>query len=126
MTYDSLLPPAGVNVVDAEPYLAKAEFMQRLQAGARIAHLADFIRLKALLEGGVGGWFLDCDSFWVRQPDPVETRWGSPAFGHVFGSMRAHSLGRLPLADFQHWSVHFLREPMDRLYLASPFFFPCW
>ena len=118
--------PGCVAFAPAEPILRQAVFKDMLEQGVLVSHIADFVRLKAILNGRRGGWFLDCDTQWVRKPGPSRKSgpWPSPAFGHFFGSLEAAPCHRGTLKDFRHWSVHFLKEPLDKLYLASPFFFP--
>jgi hypothetical protein len=88
-----------------------------------IAHMADFLRLRAVHAFGRGGWVIDCDSLWLRKPQVLVYPWRHPHYSHQFASLRAAPCRRDDLAEFQNWSVNFLQKPMDKLYLTSPFFF---
>ncbi len=124
LCYKHLSAPEEVELVSAEEFLPKSRMLELLEQEVPIAQLADLVRLKALLAGGVGGWIIDADTFWVRPPEEPEFPWHEPAWGHVFASLRAAPCGRTELEVFQHWTVNFLKEPMDKLYLGTPFFFP--
>jgi len=122
LSYQVLSVPVGVAQVNAEQFLPFERFNHLLNMGVPIAQLGDFIRLRAAHSFGRGGWVIDCDTFWLRRPTVLAYPWCHPQYGHQFGSMHASPCWRTGLADFQYWSVHFLRKPMDKLYLATPFF----
>ena len=129
IAYQSVAAPPEVTVLNAEQFLPLSRVSYLLGVGVHIAHIADYVRLQALHVFGRGGWMIDCDTLWLRKPDTLPYPWSHPQYGHQFGSMRAARVPRTALVDFQHWSVHFLQKPLDKLYLASPFFFqhiaPC-
>ena len=113
--------PSGVQPTPCETYLPRQRLEKLVDAGFPIPILADFCRAAALMEQS--GWFIDCDSMWLRSPDVSVA---GPAYGHVFGSMLAgsHTLRKSREDLFRHWSVHYLREPHDELFLGTPFRFP--
>ena len=121
---DDLCLPCGVTALRAEDYLPFSRARELLDSGVHIAHIADFVRLRAMHVLGRGGWCIDCDTLWIRPPVALEYPWRHPQFGHVFASLRAARAARSHLAHFQHWSVNFLKEPMDELFLGMPMFFP--
>ena len=64
--------------------LPECEFQRHLTNGVSVAHLADLVRLRALKAHG-GGWFLDCNTVWVKAaPDSVTFE-----LGHCVGSLHA-------------------------------------
>ena len=124
LCYDKLCVPDKVEIVSAEAFLPRSRMQSLLDQGVHIALIADLVRLMALQEGGVGGWLIDADTLWLRAPEMEKFPWNAPAWGHVFASMQAHPGRRSALQNFQFWTVEFLKEPMDMLYLATPFYFP--
>ena len=124
VSYQPLQVPPNVTLLNAEEVLPLSRVTYLLGLGVPIAHIADYVRLKAVLSFGRGGWIIDCDTLWFRKPPVLAYPWQHPHYGHQFASLRAAMCHRSRLADFQHWSVYFLQKQMDKLYLATPFFFP--
>ena len=108
---------------DARDILPEQEFNEHLGAGVKIQHLADYIRAKALIPDG--GWWIDCDCVWMRQPEALSIL-QPDSVGHFFGSLRSHpTIQSYTSVKFEtHWLLNYLKEPSDKLYLASPFAFP--
>lgn len=123
----------SAEVRDASVYLDRGTAEKYMETNG-VQFVADLVRAKALLlggprsDGGVsppGGWFIDGDTVWLK-PAPV-LQVGDPAtVGHFFASLSASKSIRGKSRDEfdKHWAVHYLREPWDLAYLASPFAFP--
>ena len=126
LVYDMELQnvPSGVSLVDASKIVRRERFTKAVSSGVSLPQLSDWVRCKAILNGQSGGWLIDCDSLWLRPPAKQQQPWKEPSFGHVFASMDAGEGRRSKLESWRHWSVHFLRSPLDKLFIASPFFFP--
>ncbi len=92
-----------------------------LDGGARVQHLADYIRAVAISQTG-GGWFVDADTIWLRPLPALQVC--DESLGHWFASMPAAGKQGATKAEVaRYWRVHFLREPGDQVYLASPMAF---
>ena len=113
--------PSGVQPIPCEKYLPLQRVAMLAESGFPIPIIADFCRASALMEQS--GWLIDCDSMWLRSPE-VEV--AGPAYGHVFGSMLAgtHTLRKSKEESSRFWLLHYLRDPRDELFLATPFRFP--
>ena len=113
--------PAGVCRINCEEHLDKSRFLSLLQLGVPIPLCAGYIRMKALRS--YTGWLIDCDTLWLRSP-PFSL--DGPCYGHVFGSMEAgHRAFREGAPDaWRRWSLDYLRQPGDKLFIATPFRLP--
>eukprot|EP00438_Fugacium_kawagutii_P026174 Skav209875 [mRNA] locus=scaffold590:203395:206039:+ [translate_table: standard] len=131
--------PSGVQVIPAEEILSAEKFAELQALGVHITHIAepwwreggngaeapvdakDYVRFLMIRLVG-GAWFLDCDVLHLR-PGPTPT--AEQSF-HIFASMRAraNSTRQGYEAEWRKWQIQYLREPQDRLYLASPYFVP--
>ena len=78
-----------------------------------------------MLSGQSGGWLLDGDCVWLR-PAPALDASRAPALGHWFASLPAAPQMRNHSREDYHeyWILNYLKEPGDRLHLASPMGFP--
>ena len=95
--------------------LPECEFQRHLTNGVSVAHLADLVRLRALKAHG-GGWFLDCNTVWVKAaPDSVTFE-----LGHCVGSLHAARRRGSAEAVKRYWMVNYLTQQGDQAYLASP------
>ena len=113
--------PAGVCRINCEEHMPKSRFLSLLAVGLPIPLCADYIRLKAL--SSYTGWLIDCDTLWLRPPT---FDLDGPSYGHVFGSMEAgHCAFREgPSLAWRRWSLQYLRQPGDKLFIATPFRLP--
>ena len=85
--------PAGVQVFDANCLLPWNAFNKLLHVdGARIQHLADYVRLLALARGTgtlpPGGWLIDGDTIWFRRAPKLSVAC-PPNIGHWFACQHA-------------------------------------
>ena len=131
--------PAGVQHKDAREWLPWPTFKACLQRGIPIVHIADHIRCKALSRSG--GWFVDVDTLWLTSAiahnggivpgsggaaPPAEGIGPSCGLrgihGHVFAPLRMRPDGRQSIRG--HAFRSYLKEPLDRLAIATPFHVP--
>lgn len=93
----------SLTVVGAQALLAEDKALAWMAGGARIQHISDVARLRAINSRG-GGWMLDGDVLWLRTPGPLPSR-----SGHVFNSMFANR--SVPfIADLDRfWRIHYCR-----------------
>ncbi len=114
-TYQSSLRgiPKGVEVCQAESLLPLGQCHGLLGAGWRIAQISALVRLLAIVQME-GGWFVDCDTWWLRSPSTLKT-----ISGHVFGTRATESK-----PDERFFKLHYVRTPHAREDLATPFCFP--
>lgn len=119
LTYQALSTPKCIELLPASCLLPECEFQRHLTNGVSVVHLADLVRLRALKAHG-GGWFLDCNTVWVKAAP------GSVTFelGHCVGSLRAACPRGSAEAVKRYWMVKYLTQQGDQAYLASPFYFP--
>jgi len=116
--------PHGVTIVDARQHLALQDFETLLNAGTRIQHLADLIRLRACAgrQQSEYTWLLDCDAIWLEMADPPRS-----SFGHVFASHGVNKGGLLNVASRRKFTTAVLeygRQPNDFLRACMPCRFP--
>ena len=84
-----------MDIIDANEVLDQQSFLEKLQSGVSVVHLADYIRLKAIKLSGAAGWFLDCDPIWFKPaPSPTDLY-----LQHLFGSLTARPR-QTPCNDF--------------------------
>lgn len=126
LCYDpQLAAPPAVNLVDASSFLPRADFDQLLARGARLPHLADAVRMIAVSKHNGAAWFIDGKTLWLKR-FPLDAVSVVQNHGHVFASLLASPnaiKGTAEQRDY-YWRVHFLKQPGDRLYLATPCRFP--
>ena len=113
--------PQAVSIIDASEYMplpkATAVLRQKL---VTVQQLSDYIRALRCKEAG-GGWIVDGDTLWHGVP----ASFGQFSYGHLFGSMSAHTSTRRTAAeDLKHWETQFLTVPQVRAFLATPFALP--
>ncbi len=115
--------PAGVHVCSAEQFLAARTFRACVRRGIQVQILADILRISAAFQHG--GWVVDCDTVWLRRAPALDVQ-NVDNLGHFFASMDADASvrGRTASEDAVHWELHYLKQPQDRLHLATPFAFP--
>ena len=76
--------PEGVEVRHAEEVLPTGSAKALLDApNVRVAHLADVVRLKAMIWSKVPAWFLDLDVVWLHSPRAWVNTLPDFACGHV-------------------------------------------
>jgi len=107
--------PEGVSLRSAQELLPYKDFDNLLAVGTHIAHISDFLRLRALASEN-GGWFFDIDTWVVRDLTNMTS-----LTGHVFGSMAARPRTS---GDARYWRTKYLRQPSERSYLSVPMHFP--
>ncbi len=110
-------PPDGVSVGNAGNLLASPQFYAALENGVRLVALADIVRVRAV--SSYGGWFLDCDTLWIRQLPTLV--WSAPTWGHMFASLRARHDPRISVVKA---ALGYLQSPGDELHIATPFHCP--
>jgi len=113
--------PQAVSIINASEYMplpkATAVLRQKL---VTVQQLSDYIRALRCKEAG-GGWIVDGDTLWHGVP----ASFGQFSYGHLFGSMSAHTSTRRTAAeDLKHWETQFLTVPQVRAFLATPFALP--
>ena len=113
----------SIVVLDASEYLILEDFNQQFKNGVGVRLLAAIVRARRLLRRG-GGWFVDCDTLWLRPIGPLMLV--PPQFGHFVASMRKPgNVARLPADELTlKQEVEYLAAPQDRAWIASPFAFP--
>ena len=115
--------PVGVRLESAEDYLPWKTFQTLLKLkdkGARsLQVLADFV-LGLWVHVNGGGWRFDGDCIVVRKLPTLEVH-DPPHHGHFVGSMEAHPCTQMPKDRwFALWEMEYLRNPQDKLYIATP------
>jgi len=126
--------PAGVQVLDASCLLALHIFNRLLhRETACVQHLADYVRLLALVRGAgglsPGGWLIDGDTIWFRRAPKLSVA-RPPNLGHWFACQHAAVQTRVAGKYLdkqeaeQHWSKHYLVKPGDFLHIAFPMAVP--
>ena len=118
--------PEGVRLESAGDYLPWETFQTLLKLkrkGASWARalqvLADFVLGLWVYVNG-GGWRFDGDCIVTRKLPTLEVH-EPPHYGHFAGSMNAHPCSQMSKArSFALWETEYLRNPQDRLYIATP------
>ena len=62
LSYQSLRVPPCVTFVNAEQLLPLKQVRHLLGLKVPIVHISDFVRLRAVLAYGRGGWVIACDT----------------------------------------------------------------
>jgi hypothetical protein len=132
-TYQDLKSvPSSVSVLPASDLLPLNKFLTLKSLGVKVAVLADYIRVCAMMPSvsAASGlltsiafiWFIDCDTTWLRSPAAFIQSMHPESCGHVFASMRAsNSCIAGKIAHEKNWLTNFLKEPRDKLFIATPF-----
>lgn len=115
--------PAGVRLESAEDYLPWKTFQKLLNLkdkGVRqLQVLADFVLGLWVYVNG-GGWRFDGDCIVVRKLPTLEVH-DPPHYGHFVGSMERHPCTQMPRSRlFALLEMEYLKNPQDKLYIATP------
>eukprot|EP00974_Lingulodinium_polyedra_P013358 1293848-Lingulodinium_polyedra.AAC.1 len=65
LSYQQVDAPPGVTLRSCGDIMPEPQFHSYLDMGFTVTFLSDYLRAKAL-QGG--GWFIDCDTLWVKAP----------------------------------------------------------
>ena len=118
--------PEGIVLRQAEK-MVPLEMLKACRArGAKIAHVADLVRLKGMTacveEGATFVWFLDLDTHWVTSAKAASSQQPAAAFQHVIASMqgsKGSQAGAVHAA--RKGMLQFLVMPQDHWYAVTPF-----
>jgi len=117
--------PKGVEVMQASELFPWPSFQAHLVNGAKVAVLADYVRLLGIqnvfAEGWVYAWFVDLDVIWLREVKAALCQLDATAFEHVAGSMQGLAHSRAGRKDAcKKGMLEFLVEPFDFRYFSTP------
>ena len=115
--YQTLLDDVpGISVHNARCLTPEHVAAAFLEAGWRVQHIADRIRMQGI--GQKGGWFCDLDQLWfgLQRAKP------GPASGYHIAASNYVTKYR---GGKRKWYINYLRRQGEQLYISVPFHFPC-
>lgn len=115
--------PTGVRLESAEDYLQWKTFQALLKLPGKgkreLQVLADFV-LGLWVYVNDGGWRFDGDCIVTRKLPTLKVH-DPPHYGHFVASMERHPCTRMSRDRwFALWEMEYLRNPQDKLYIATP------
>lgn len=115
--YQTLLDELpGISVLNASRLTPQHVASALLEAGWRVQHLADRVRMQGV--GQKGGWFCDLDQLWFC----LERAKPAPASG--FHSAASNYVTKYRGGKKKRYT-NYLRKQGEQLYISVPFHFPC-
>ena len=110
---------------DARMLMTVDEFEGFLTQGYKVANVCDLGRLRGIKKefekGATYVWMIDLDTQWVRNIKAACSQLPAAAFSHVVGTMQGLKSSRAGMVkSLMNGMLHFLIEPFDYMFAATP------